>query len=37
MFTLSINDRALCFLGELDLNAIFKTEIRDYNIDYIFG
>ena len=37
MFTLSINDRNLCFLGELDLNAIFKTEIREYNIDYIFG
>lgn len=37
MFTLSINDRSLCFLGELDLNAIFKSETREYNIDYIFG
>lgn len=37
MFTLSLNDRDLCFLGELDLNAIFRTEIREYNIDYIFG
>lgn len=36
-FTLSLNDRELCFLGELDLNAIFKTEIREYNLDYIFG
>lgn len=37
MFTICLNDRELCFLGELDLNAIFRTEIREYNIDYIFG
>ncbi len=36
-FSLSLNDKEICFLDELDLNGIFKTEIREYNIDYIFG
>jgi hypothetical protein len=36
-YTLSLNDRSLCILGEVDLNSLFKSEIREFNIDYIFG
>jgi hypothetical protein len=35
-YSLSLNDRDLCFLGELDLNALFKTEIREYKLESLF-
>jgi hypothetical protein len=35
-YTLSLNDRDLCVLGELDLNALFKTEIREYKLESLF-
>lgn len=35
-YTLSLNDKDLCFLGELDLNSLFKTEIREYKLESLF-
>lgn len=37
LFTVSVNNKILCTLGELDLNLLFKEEIRDFNLNYLFS
>lgn len=37
LYTISVNNKVLCTLGELDLNLVFKEEIRDFNLNYLFS
>lgn len=36
-FNISLNNVNLCILDELDLNSLFRSEIREYNLEYLFN